>query len=73
MASHFAGVVNGIACYVVVDQRLVFDRECSNRSGDALFVSSTMSGTKYADLPDIVSHPFLSFFLSLIIHIGHCS
>ena len=28
-------MVNGIACYLVVEQRLVFDRECSNRSGDA--------------------------------------
>ena len=39
--SHFAGVVNGIACYTLVDQRLVFDRECSNRSGDAFFSSCT--------------------------------
>jgi hypothetical protein len=31
--SHFAGVVNGIACYTA--KRLGFARECSNRSGDA--------------------------------------
>ena len=39
MLSHFAGVVNGIACYLIKlsCQRLVFDRECSNRSGDVNF------------------------------------
>lgn len=31
---HFAGVVNGIACYTLAFQRLCFARECSNRSGD---------------------------------------
>jgi|SRR5712672_1453749 len=30
---HFAGVVNGIACYMQI-KRLGFARECSNRSGD---------------------------------------
>ena len=35
--SHFAGVVNGIACYLIADKRLCFARECSNRSGDESF------------------------------------
>ena len=34
--SHFAGVVNGIACYYL-SQRLHIVRECSNRSGDVPF------------------------------------
>ncbi len=33
---HFAGVVNGIACYMQI-KRLGFARECSNRSGDDFF------------------------------------
>ena len=35
LISHFAGVVNGIACYPA--KRLGFARECSNRSGDGSF------------------------------------
>ena len=34
---HFAGVVNGIACYMQF-KRLGFARECSNRSGDDFFI-----------------------------------
>ena len=30
---HFAGVVNGIACYASIE-RLGFARVCSNRTGD---------------------------------------
>jgi hypothetical protein len=35
LISHFAGVVNGIACYLHgIVKRLGYARECSNRSGD---------------------------------------
>ena len=40
-AGHFAGVVNGIACYLK-GQRLCFARECSNRSGDVVFAPTSL-------------------------------
>jgi hypothetical protein len=52
---HFAGVVNGIACYLVV-KRLVFDRECSNRSGDVFFF-----GKKDVGVVDFGCLQFMTF------------
>ena len=62
---HFAGVVNGIACYFRGCQRLCFARECSNRSGDAFFSLLFRAARRVKRVLRIESFIFSLFHLHL--------